>query len=147
MPLPTLNRLLAIWFTSDNISGYSIELPGNPPSGVPSPLGTSPFGPISGGVTSVTDLKVRTALDRAAQRIQGKFGKQPAVEAAIRSAEKFRNEVIFPSSLRNGRGYRVNIHSGNFRPSPHRVQPRCPQMRGTPTAKSETAAKLPPSMS
>ncbi len=31
------------------------------------------------------DLKVRTALDRAAQRIQGKFGKQPEVEAAIRN--------------------------------------------------------------
>jgi tetratricopeptide (TPR) repeat protein len=31
------------------------------------------------------DLKVRTALDRAAQNIQGKFEKQPQVEAAIRS--------------------------------------------------------------
>jgi tetratricopeptide (TPR) repeat protein len=30
------------------------------------------------------DLKVRTALDRAAGRITGKFGKQPGVEAAIR---------------------------------------------------------------
>jgi eukaryotic-like serine/threonine-protein kinase len=30
------------------------------------------------------DLKVRTALDRAAQRIEGKFPKQPEVEAAIR---------------------------------------------------------------
>ncbi len=30
------------------------------------------------------DLKVRTALDRAAQRIEGKFAKQPQVEAAIR---------------------------------------------------------------
>jgi serine/threonine protein kinase/Tfp pilus assembly protein PilF len=30
------------------------------------------------------DLKVRTALDRAAARIAGKFGKQPEVEAAIR---------------------------------------------------------------
>jgi tetratricopeptide (TPR) repeat protein len=30
------------------------------------------------------DLKVRTALDRAAQRITGKFDKQPEVEAAIR---------------------------------------------------------------
>jgi eukaryotic-like serine/threonine-protein kinase len=30
------------------------------------------------------DLKVRTALDRAAQRIAGKFDKQPEVEAAIR---------------------------------------------------------------
>ena len=30
------------------------------------------------------DLKVRTALDRAAERIEGKFAKQPEVEAAIR---------------------------------------------------------------
>ncbi len=30
------------------------------------------------------DLKVRTALDRAAERITGKFGKQPEVEATIR---------------------------------------------------------------
>jgi tetratricopeptide (TPR) repeat protein len=30
------------------------------------------------------DLKVRTALDRAAERIEGKFEKQPEVEAAIR---------------------------------------------------------------
>ena len=30
------------------------------------------------------DLKVRTALDRAAARISGKFGRQPGVEAAIR---------------------------------------------------------------
>ena len=30
------------------------------------------------------DLKVRTALDRAAARISGKFGRQPEVEAAIR---------------------------------------------------------------
>jgi eukaryotic-like serine/threonine-protein kinase len=31
------------------------------------------------------DLKVRTALDRAAARIEGKFAKQPEVEAAIRN--------------------------------------------------------------
>ena len=30
------------------------------------------------------DLKVRTALDRAAARIAGKFDRQPEVEAAIR---------------------------------------------------------------
>ncbi len=30
------------------------------------------------------DLKVRTALDRAAERIEGKFAKQPEVEASIR---------------------------------------------------------------
>jgi serine/threonine protein kinase len=31
------------------------------------------------------DLKVRTALDRAAERIEGKFARQPDVEAAIRN--------------------------------------------------------------
>jgi tetratricopeptide (TPR) repeat protein/predicted Ser/Thr protein kinase len=31
------------------------------------------------------DLKVRTALDRAAARIRGKFGQQPEVEAAVRA--------------------------------------------------------------
>ncbi|HXY13131.1 MAG TPA: serine/threonine-protein kinase [Terriglobales bacterium] len=31
------------------------------------------------------DLKVRTALDRAAERIEGKFAKQPEVEGAIRN--------------------------------------------------------------
>jgi eukaryotic-like serine/threonine-protein kinase len=31
------------------------------------------------------DLKVRTALDRAAERIEGRFAKQPEVEAAIRN--------------------------------------------------------------
>jgi len=31
------------------------------------------------------DLKVRTALDRAAERIEGKFAKQPEVQAAIRN--------------------------------------------------------------
>ncbi len=31
------------------------------------------------------DLKVRTALDRASQNIQGKFGSEPEVEAAIRT--------------------------------------------------------------
>jgi tetratricopeptide (TPR) repeat protein len=36
------------------------------------------------GTKADPDLKVRTALDRAAGRITGKFGKQPEVEAAIR---------------------------------------------------------------
>jgi hypothetical protein len=39
------------------------------------------FGP---SVKPDPDLKVRTALDRAAQRITGKFDKQPEVEASIR---------------------------------------------------------------
>ncbi|HTM38592.1 MAG TPA: serine/threonine-protein kinase [Terriglobales bacterium] len=37
------------------------------------------------GTNPDPDLKVRTALDRAAQRIEGKFVRQPAVEAAIRT--------------------------------------------------------------
>jgi serine/threonine protein kinase/tetratricopeptide (TPR) repeat protein len=36
------------------------------------------------GATFDPDIKVRTALDRAAARLAGKFGPQPAVEAAIR---------------------------------------------------------------
>lgn len=38
------------------------------------------------GATPDRDIKVRTALDRAAARIEGKFDKQPEVEAAIRDA-------------------------------------------------------------
>ena len=34
------------------------------------------------------DLKVRTALDRAAAGIEGKFGAQPLVEASIRSDDR-----------------------------------------------------------
>ncbi len=37
------------------------------------------------GMKPDSDLKVRTALDRAAARIPGKFGQQPQVEASIRS--------------------------------------------------------------
>jgi tetratricopeptide (TPR) repeat protein len=44
-----------------------------------------------------SDLKVRTALDRAAGRITGKFGKQPEVEASIRQTigETYRNLGLF----------------------------------------------------
>jgi eukaryotic-like serine/threonine-protein kinase len=38
----------------------------------------------SAGESLDPNIKVRTALDRAAARIEGKFGKQPEVEAAIR---------------------------------------------------------------
>jgi tetratricopeptide (TPR) repeat protein len=38
----------------------------------------------SRGAKPDPDLKVRTALDRAAERISGKFGRQPEIEAAIR---------------------------------------------------------------
>lgn len=37
------------------------------------------------GTNPDPDLKVRTALDRAAERIEGKFANQPGVEASIRS--------------------------------------------------------------
>ncbi len=39
----------------------------------------------SPGTNPDPDLKVRTALDRAAERIEGKFAKQPEVEASIRN--------------------------------------------------------------
>ena len=46
------------------------------------------------------DLKVRTALDRAANRIQGKFNRQPEVEAAIRDTvgESYRALGVFPEA-------------------------------------------------
>ncbi len=40
-------------------------------------------GQVRAGVKPDPDLKVRTALDRAAQKIAGKFSKQPMVEASI----------------------------------------------------------------
>ncbi|MBI4906910.1 MAG: serine/threonine protein kinase [Acidobacteria bacterium] len=46
------------------------------------------------------DLKVRTALDRAAERITGKFDKQPEVEAAIRSTmgESYTDLGVYPEA-------------------------------------------------
>jgi tetratricopeptide (TPR) repeat protein len=46
------------------------------------------------------DLKVRTALDRAAARISGNFGKQPLVEAAIRQtiANTYRDLSLYPEA-------------------------------------------------
>jgi predicted Ser/Thr protein kinase len=46
------------------------------------------------------DLKVRAALDRAATRIQGKFGKQPLVEAAIRQtiANTYKDLGLYPDA-------------------------------------------------
>jgi eukaryotic-like serine/threonine-protein kinase len=46
------------------------------------------------------DLKVRTALDRAAQRIAGKFDNQPEVEAAIRSTigQTYQDLGLFPQA-------------------------------------------------
>jgi eukaryotic-like serine/threonine-protein kinase len=46
------------------------------------------------------DLKVRTALDRAAARIAGKFDRQPEVEAAIRDTigETYMNLGLYPEA-------------------------------------------------
>jgi eukaryotic-like serine/threonine-protein kinase len=46
------------------------------------------------------DLKVRAALDRAARRIQGKFEKQPLVEAAIRQtiANTYKDLGLYPDA-------------------------------------------------
>jgi eukaryotic-like serine/threonine-protein kinase len=46
------------------------------------------------------DLKVRTALDRAAARISGKFGPQPGVEAAIRGTigETYQDLGLYPEA-------------------------------------------------
>jgi len=46
------------------------------------------------------DLKVRTALDRAAERITGKFETQPEVEAAIRSTmgESYTDLGVYPEA-------------------------------------------------
>jgi eukaryotic-like serine/threonine-protein kinase len=49
------------------------------------------------------DLKVRTALDRAAARIAGKFDTQPQVEASIRHtiATAYKDLGLFPEAQRN----------------------------------------------
>ena len=46
------------------------------------------------------DLKVRTALDRAAQRVSGKFDKQPEVEASIRDTigQTYLDLGLFPDA-------------------------------------------------
>jgi hypothetical protein len=48
------------------------------------------------------DIKVRTALDRAAARIAGKFDSQPLVEASIRQtiAEAYSDLGLYPESKR-----------------------------------------------
>ena len=48
------------------------------------------------------DLKVRTALDRAAARMEGKFDKQPLVEASIRQTigTTYRDLGIYPEAQR-----------------------------------------------
>jgi tetratricopeptide (TPR) repeat protein len=49
------------------------------------------------------DLKVRTALDRAAARIGGKFDKEPLVEASIRQTigEAYKNLGLYPEAHRH----------------------------------------------
>jgi eukaryotic-like serine/threonine-protein kinase len=46
------------------------------------------------------DMKVRTALDRAATRIEGKFGKQPELESAIRETlgETYTDLGLYPEA-------------------------------------------------
>ena len=46
------------------------------------------------------DLKVRTALDRAAVRIEGKFDRQPEVEAAVRNTigQTYTDLGIYPEA-------------------------------------------------
>jgi serine/threonine protein kinase len=52
------------------------------------------------------DLKVRTALDRAAQRITGKFDQQPEVEAAIRDTigQTYMDLGLYPEAQATGAG-------------------------------------------
>ena len=48
------------------------------------------------------DMKVRTALDRAAARIEGKFGKQPLVEASVRETigHSYADLGLYPQAQR-----------------------------------------------
>jgi tetratricopeptide (TPR) repeat protein/tRNA A-37 threonylcarbamoyl transferase component Bud32 len=52
------------------------------------------------GTTPDPDLKVRTALDRAAAQVAGKFGGQPLVEASIRQTigETYEDLGLFPEA-------------------------------------------------
>jgi tetratricopeptide (TPR) repeat protein len=52
------------------------------------------------GAKPVPDLKVRTVLDRAAQRITGKFDRQPEVEAAVRDTigQTYRDLGLYPEA-------------------------------------------------
>ena len=66
------------------------------------------------------DLKVRTALDRAAERITGKFGKQPEVEATIRDTmgQTYQGSGAIPGSKEtNGTGARPGASGARRRES------------------------------
>jgi len=58
------------------------------------------------GTKADLDLTVRTALDRAAARIAGKFDKQPLVEASIRQlmGDTYRQMGLFPEGQRQLEG-------------------------------------------
>ncbi len=60
----------------------------------------SPYGQSGPNTKPDPDMKVRTALDRAASRIDGKFGKQPDLESAIREtlAETYTDLGLFPQA-------------------------------------------------
>jgi len=62
----------------------------------------SALGQAEAGQTLGPDLKVRTALDRAAARIAGRFDRQPLVEAAIRHtiAETYWGMGLYPEAQR-----------------------------------------------
>jgi tetratricopeptide (TPR) repeat protein/predicted Ser/Thr protein kinase len=62
----------------------------------------SAFGQAKPGTKPDPDLKVRTALDRAAATITGKFEKQPLIEASIRRtiAETYRELGLYPEAQR-----------------------------------------------
>lgn len=66
----------------------------------------SAFGQSGLNTKADPDMKVRTALDRAAERIQGKFGKQPDVEAAIRETigQTYYGLGLYPESRKQLEG-------------------------------------------
>ena len=65
----------------------------------------------SGRAKPDPDLKVRTALDRAAVRVAGKFGRQPEVEAAIRDTMGRRTWILVytPKHSHNCGGRSISI--------------------------------------
>jgi hypothetical protein len=58
-------------------------------------------------------LEVRTALDRAAARLRGKFDRQPEVEAAIRVSTPVKNGAIFAGL---GRSHSTTVGTSRERP-------------------------------
>jgi hypothetical protein len=58
------------------------------------------------------DLKVRTALDRAAARITGKFDREPEVEAAIRDTSGKRTDLGPYPEARSQLERALDLHPG-----------------------------------